>query len=122
MLFRSGKKSFVPYGLYRAEGFVSAALAQNITGFNDDDLELLWEAIINMFEHDRSAARGKMIVRKLVVFKHDSFLGNAPSHTLFERIKVRSVSEDIPARKYEDYHVEGNYDSLPSGVTMDEKI
>lgn len=117
-----GKKSFVPYGLYRAEGFVSAALAQNITGFNDDDLELLWEAIINMFEHDRSAARGKMIVRKLVVFKHDSFLGNAPSHTLFERIKVRSVSEDIPARKYEDYHVEVNYDSLPSGVTMDEKI
>ncbi|MGN1133984.1 MAG: type I-C CRISPR-associated protein Cas7/Csd2, partial [Oscillospiraceae bacterium] len=75
-----GRKSYVPYGLYRAEGYVSAMLAQKVTGFSEEDLELLWTAIINMFEHDRSAARGKMCLRKLIVFKHESALGNAPAH------------------------------------------
>lgn len=117
-----GKKSFVPYGLYKAEGFVSAALAQNVTGFSDDDAELLWQAIINMFEHDHSAARGKMVVRKLIVFKHDSFLGNAPSHILFERVKVKRIDEESPARSYADYQVDVELNNLPSGVTVDEKI
>jgi CRISPR-associated protein Csd2 len=117
-----GKKSFVPYGLYKAEGFVSAALAQNVTGFSDDDAELLWQAIINMFENDHSAARGKMVVRKLIVFKHDSFLGNAPSHTLFERVAIKRINEDMPARGYEDYQVKVNLTDLPNGVTVDEKI
>lgn len=117
-----GKKSFVPYGLYKAEGFVSAALAQNVTGFSDEDAELLWQAIINMFEHDHSAARGKMVVRKLVVFKHDSFLGNAPSHTLFERVKVKRINDEIPARSYSDYQVDVDLINLPNGVTVDEKI
>jgi len=117
-----GKKSFVPYALYKAEGFISAALAQNVTGFSDEDLELLWQAIINMFEHDHSAARGKMIVRKLIVFKHDGVLGNAPSHTLLERITVKKLNEEIPARQYSDYQVIINKDKLPNGVTADEKI
>lgn len=117
-----GKKSFVPYGLYKAEGFVSAALAQNVTGFSDEDAELLWQAVINMFEHDHSAARGKMVVRKLVVFKHDSFLGNAPSHTLFERVKVKRLNDEMPARSYTDYQVDVDLNNLPNGVTVDEKI
>lgn len=117
-----GKKSFVPYGLYKAEGFVSAALAQSVTGFNNDDAELLWEAIINMFEHDHSAARGKMVVRKLIVFKHESFLGNAPSHTLFDRVQVQRVDEEIPARKYADYIISIDKNNLPNGVTVNERI
>ncbi len=117
-----GKKSFVPYALYKAEGFVSAKLAQDVTGFSDDDLELLWEAIIKMFEHDHSAARGKMIVRKLIVFKHGSALGNAPSHTLFERVIVSKKNKDVPARQYSDYDVKIIRDNMPSGVTVDEKI
>ena len=117
-----GKKSFVPYGLYKAEGFVSAALAQSVTGFSDDDAELLWQAIINMFEHDHSAARGKMVVRKLIVFKHDSFLGNAPSHILFDRVKVKRIDEEMPARSYDDYRVDVDLNNLPNGVTVDEKI
>jgi len=117
-----GKKSFVPYGLYKAEGFVSAALAQNVTGFTNIDIELLWEAIINMFENDHSAARGKMIVRKLIVFKHESILGNAPSHTLLERVQVKRINQDIPARKYTDYEVKIDKSNMPNGVTVDEKI
>ena len=117
-----GKKSFVPYGLYKAEGFVSAALAQSVTGFNNDDAELLWEAIINMFEHDHSAARGKMVVRKLIVFKHESFLGNAPSHTLFDRVQVQRIDEEIPARKYVDYKISIDKNNLPNGVTVNERI
>ena len=80
-----GKKNIVPYGLYRAEGYVSAMLAQKVTGFSEADLELLWTAIINMFEHDRSAARGKLCMRKLIVFQHASALGNAPASKLSER-------------------------------------
>jgi len=117
-----GKKSFIPYALYKAEGFVSASLAKNVTGFDDKDIELLWEAIINMFEHDHSAARGKMIVRKLIVFKHEGILGNAPSHTLLERVNVQRINEDIPARKYSDYIVSVDKSNMPIGVMVDEKI
>lgn len=116
-----GKKSFVPYALYKAEGFVSAKLAQDVTGFSNDDLELFWEAIINMFEHDHSAARGKMVVRKLIVFKHECALGNAPSHILFERVKVCKKDENTPARQYCDYDVQIIKDNMPRGVTIDEK-
>ena len=116
-----GKKNYVPYGLYKAEGYISAALAEK-TGFDEEDLELFWEAVINMFEHDRSAARGKMIVRKLIVFKHESQLGNAPSHKLFERIKIESKDEDISARDYSDYIVSVDCENMPEGVTVYEKI
>ena len=84
-----GRKSIVPYGLYRAEGFISANLARKVTGFSEDDLSLLWESIINMFEHDRSAARGKMAVRELIVFRHDTELGCAPAYKLFEAVHGR---------------------------------
>jgi len=84
-----GRKHIVPYGLYRAEGYISANLARRITGFNEADLDLLWSALINMFEHDHSAARGKMAVRELIVFKHDNELGNAPSYKLFDAVQVR---------------------------------
>lgn len=116
-----GKKNYIPYGLYRAEGYISAALAEK-TGFNDNDLELFWEAVINMFEHDRSAARGKMIVRKLIVFKHESPLGNAPSHKLFERIKITNKNDEISARAYSDYIVEVDCENLPESVTVHDKI
>lgn len=116
-----GKKSIVPYGLYRAEGYISANLAQKETGFTEDDLELLWEAIENMFEHDHSAARGQMAVRKLIIFRHDSILGNAPAHKLFDKVKVvRKTSDGGPARSFDDYSVtiEG---AMPEGVTCTER-
>ena len=84
-----GRKFIVPYALYRAEGFISANLARKVTGFSEEDLQLLWKAIINMFETDRSAARGKMAVRELIVFRHDSELGNAPAYKLFETVTVK---------------------------------
>lgn len=84
-----GRKYVVPYGLYRVEGYVSANLARKVTGFSEDDLELLWQAILNMFENDRSAARGKMAVRKLIIFKHESELGCAPAYKLFDAVKVK---------------------------------
>lgn len=115
-----GKKSFISYGLYRAEGFISAMLAQKVTGFTEDDLELLWTAIINMFENDRSAARGKMCLRKLYIFKHDSALGNAPAHILFDKIKVENISDSVP-RSFNDYKITVD-DSIPSGVELIEKI
>lgn len=115
-----GKKSFVPYALYKTEGFVSASLAKSVTGFSEHDIELLWEAILNMFEHDHSAARGKMIVRKLIVFKHDGILGNAPSHKLFERVQVKRIDDEMPARKYSDYLVSINKENFPKGVTINE--
>ena len=117
-----GKKSFVPYALYKAEGFISASLAQNVTGFSDEDLELLWEAIINMYEHDRSAARGKMTVRKLIVFKHEGVLGNAPSHILLDRIQVNRKDSEMPARSYSDYEIIINKENMPNGVEVYEKI
>ena len=111
-----GRKYIVPYGLYRAEGFVSANLARKSTGFSEDDLQLLWQAILNMFENDHSAARSKMAVRELIVFKHASELGNAPSYKLFDAVHIaRKDGVEIP-RNYHDYAVtvEG---SLPVGVT-----
>lgn len=117
-----GRKHVVPYGLYRAEGYVSAALAQKVTGFSEEDLELLWEAIINMFEHDHSAARGKMAVRKLIVFKHDDMYGNAPSHKLFDLVKITRKDETKPVRSYDDYIVEIDRENLPSGVALIEKV
>ncbi len=100
-----GRKHIVPYGLYRAEGYVSANLARKFTGFLECDLELLWEAILNMFEHDHSAARGKMAVRELIIFRHDSELGNAPAHKLFELVKAERKNPDAIARSYADYTV-----------------
>ncbi len=115
-----GKKSFVPYGLYRCEGYVSAMLAQKVTGFSEDDLELLWQAIINMFENDRSAARGKMCLRKLYVFKHDSALGNAPAHILFDKISAVKNADVVVPRKFEDYTITVD-NTMPQGVTLIEK-
>lgn len=114
-----GRKYIIPYGLYRCEGFVSANLARKTTGFSDSDLELLWEAIINMFEHDHSAARGKMAVRELIVFKHNSELGCAPAWKLFESVQVKRKDTDdpAPARSYQDYTVTIDETSLPAGIT-----
>ena len=116
-----GRKSFIPYALYRAEGYVSAALAQKTTQFSDEDLELLWQAIINMFEHDHSAARGKMTMRKLYVFKHDSILGNAPSGVLFDKISVAEKNPGKPARSFSDYIITVNED-IPIGVVLEQKL
>lgn len=111
-----GRKYIVPYGLYRAEGYVSANLARKTTGFSEEDLELLWQAILNMFENDHSAARGKMAVRELIVFRHDSELGNAPAYKLFDAVQVtRKESVTVP-RSYGDYTVTVA-DTLPAGVT-----
>ena len=113
-----GRKYIVPYGLYRAEGYVSANLARKTTGFSEDDLNLLWTAILNMFENDRSAARGKMAVRELIVFKHESELGNAPSYKLFDAVTVsRNDGVDIP-RSYRDYTVTVA-ENIPDGVTCE---
>lgn len=115
-----GKKQIVPYGLYRAEGYVSAHLAKK-TGFTEDDLELLWDSLINMFEHDHSAARGKLSARKLIVFKHNSELGCCQSHKLFDKVKVERLSRDMPARSFADYKVTISTD-MPNGVEMIEKL
>jgi len=112
-----GRKFTVPYGLYVAHGFISAPLAAQ-TGFSDDDLSLLWESLNNMFEHDRSAARGLMSTRKLVVFKHESNMGNAPAHALFERVQV-SLKDGVAApRSFSDYDVQVDSDDLPNGVSI----
>ena len=116
-----GKKSYVPYGLYRAEGYVSAMLAQRVTGFSGKDLDLLWDAIRNMFEHDHSAARGKMCVRKLIVFKHDTALGNTPSATLFDKVIVKKKTDVVAPRSFADYDVQIDGE-MPSGVTIDVKL
>lgn len=110
-----GRKHIVPYGLYRAEGYVSANLARKTTGFSEEDLQLLWQAILNMFENDRSAARGKMAVRELIVFKHDSELGNAPAYKLFDAVHVQRLDPSVVARSYRDYQVTVD-DVLPEGV------
>ncbi len=114
-----GRKYIVPYGLYRCEGYISANLARKTTGFSEEDLSLLWEAILNMFEHDHSAARGKMAVRDLIVFKHDSELGNAPAWKLFEAVHVnrKDAGNLAPARSYQDYTVTVDEAALPSGVS-----
>ncbi len=116
-----GKKNFVSYGLYRAEGYISAAIAQKSTGFSEEDLNLLFDAIINMFEHDHSAARGKMSVRKLYVFKHNSLLGNAPSCVLFDKIAVHKKEGVEYPVQWKDYEVEVDY-TMPNGVELIEKL
>ena len=116
-----GRKSIVPYGLYRADGYISANLAQKVTGFSEEDLDLLWEAIINMFENDRSAARGKMCVRALYVFKHDTEIGNAPAHILFDKIKISKKEGVVSPRSFDDYTVEVDK-NMPDGVHFTEMI
>lgn len=116
-----GRKEIVPYGLYVAHGFISPHLAED-TGFSNEDLELLWQALINMFEHDHSAARGEMSSQKLFVFEHDSRLGNAPAHSLFARINIERSDLSRPARSFSDYQVQLSRDNLPSGISVDEML
>jgi len=117
-----GRKSIVPYGLYRAEGYVSAHLAKQ-TGFSTDDLDLFWEALINMFEHDHSAARGKMCARKLFVFEHATALGNAHAHILFDLIETkRKDGSKKPARAFKDYGIIINRDAVPDNVHLIDKF
>ena len=116
-----GRKHTVPYGLYVAHGFVSSFLAKQ-TGFSDDDLELLWQSLAQMFEHDRSAARGEMSTRGLYVFKHESELGNAPAHALFERIQARLKDGVTVPRNFADYEVTMDESAMPPGVTLLRKV
>ena len=115
-----GRKATVPYGLYVCHGFISANLAQQ-TGFSEEDLELFWDALKNMFDVDRSAARGLMSAQKLIVFKHDSVLGNAPANKLFDLVKVEKVYDGAP-RSFSDYTVTIDKAGLPANVTVDELI
>lgn len=115
-----GRKHIIPYGLYRAHGFISAALAEK-TGFTEEDLEILWKSLTEMFEHDHSAARGEMATQKLIIFKHADKLGNAPSHKLFDLVKINraNVDEASPARSFNDYVVAPiNDEDLPAGVNV----
>ena len=112
-----GRKYIVPYALYRAEGYISANLARKTTGFSEADLELLWQAILNMFELDHSAARGKMSVRELIVFRHASELGNAPAYKLFDLVKAQRNPDVVAPRAYSDYRLSVEEDKLPDGVT-----
>ncbi len=115
-----GRKFTVPYGLYVAHGFVSSFLTKQ-TGFDEKDLELLWQALAQMFEHDRSAARGEMSTRGLYVFKHDSELGNAPAFSLFERIQPKLKNGIVVPRSFEDYEIFVNKEAMPSGITLERK-
>jgi CRISPR-associated protein Csd2 len=120
-----GRKHIVPYALYRVEGYVSAKLANDArkgTGFSEDDLAMVWEALANLFEHDHSAARGKMATRKLIVFKHDTDLGCAPSHTLFDLVTVQKKEDANPPRSFADYVVTIEKDNVPAGVELIEKL
>jgi CRISPR-associated protein Csd2 len=129
-----GRKHIVPYGLYRAHGFISAKLAER-TGFADADLETLFNALSTMFEHDRSAARGEMTTRKLIVFKHQNAMGNAPAHSLFDRVKIgrnvggvfrevddAGIGNYPPARKFSDYIVTIDQNNIPEGVEIIERV
>ena len=116
-----GRKHIVPYGLYRAEGFVSANLARKTTGFTEEDLELLWQAILNMFENDRSAARGMMAVRRLIIFRHESELGDAPAWKLFELVKAQRREGVTTPRDFSDYEVTVDEANLPEGVKCEVK-
>ena len=117
-----GRKSIVPYGLYRAEGYISANLARKVTGFSEEDLELLWEAVINMFEHDHSAARGKMSVRELIVFKHSKELGDCPAYKLFDAVEVKKNAGVEYPRKYQDYTVQIHTEQIPDSVEVKRMI
>ncbi len=113
-----GRKNIVPYGLYRAEGYISANLARKVTGFSEEDLELLWEAILNMFEHDHSAARGKMAVRELIVFKHSKELGDCPAYKLFDAVEIKKNEEVKYPRRYQDYSVVIHENQIPESVKV----
>ena len=117
-----GRKSIVPYGLYRAEGYVSANLARKVTGFTEEDLDLLWEAIINMFEHDHSAARGKMAVRELIVFKHSKELGDCPAYKLFDAVEVSRKADVVYPKNYRDYEVQIHGEQIPDSVEVKRMI
>lgn len=117
-----GRKYIVPYALYRVDGYISANLARKVTGFSEDDLAMLWQAIINMFEYDHSAARGNMAVRELIVFKHATELGNAPAYKLFDTVSVKRKEGVIAARSYNDYEVEVAEHKLPEGVSCTRMI
>lgn len=116
-----GRKHIIPYALYRAEGFVSAPLAEK-TKFSEEDLSLLWEALVNMFDHDRSAARGKMAARKLIIFEHNNALGNASAYKLFDKVIVQKVDATRPARAFGDYQISIEKADIPEGVKLIEKI
>lgn len=111
-----GRKYIVPYGLYRCEGYISANLARKTTGFSEEDLALLWQAILNMFENDRAAGRGKMAVRELIVFKHDSELGNAPAYKLFDLVQAKKIDGVTAPRAYSDYDITVDEAGVPDGV------
>ena len=118
-----GRKFTVPYALYRVHGFINPHLAEQ-TGFGEDDLKLLWKSLEQMFEYDRSAARGEMCARKLIVFKHESSLGNAPAHKLFERISVERKEHENgewkPAREFADYKIAIDDKKMPNGIEIEE--
>ncbi len=116
-----GRKFTIPYGLYEVHGYISAPLARQ-TGFTEDDLDLFWDALLNMFDHDRSAARGEMAAQKLIVFKHDSELGNAPAQKLFRLVKVEKCCGEAPPRSFDDYRIDIDRDSCPQGVEIIEKL
>ena len=116
-----GRKATVPYGLYICHGFISANLAQQ-SGFSQDDLDLFFDALKNMFDVDRSAARGLMSAQRLIAFKHESVLGNAPANKLFDLVKVERKDKAVPARSFADYEVTIDKDHLPAGVTIEEII
>lgn len=117
-----GRKNIVPYGLYRVEGYISANLARKVTGFSEEDLELLWDALINMFEHDHSAARGKMSVRELIVFKHSKELGDCPAYKLFDAVEVKRKEDVTYPRKYQDYELIIHEEQIPDTVELIRKI
>ncbi len=120
-----GRKHVIPYGLYRVEGYISAKIANHPikgTGFSEDDLNLFWDALINMFEHDHSASRGKMSSRKLFVFKHADEFGNALSHQLFELIEANRCNEAEPARRFSDYQITVEREKVPEGVSLIEML
>ena len=116
-----GRKNTIPYGLFKARGFVSPHEAAK-TGFSTDDLDLLWQALMNMFEHDRSAARGLMSTRKLFVFEHESSLGNAPAHKLFDLVQVKRKDDTRTPRRFDDYEVTIDQNKLPKGITLHELL
>ena len=117
-----GRKHIVPYALYRMHGFISANLAAK-TGFSDEDLQKLWQALQMMFEYDRSAARGEMTARKLIIFKHNSILGSQPAHKLFERVTVERVQGESgsPAAAFSDYRINVDREAL-QGITIEELL
>ena len=117
-----GRKNIVPYALYRGEGYISANLARKVTGFSEEDLDPLWEALMNMFEHDHSAARGKMSVRELIVFKHSKELGDCPAYKLFDSVEVSRKEGIVYPRKYQDYIVNIHEEMIPDTVKMIRKI